>query len=110
MTLKEMLSTRSIPPDNEWFLQTFTEPNGKFSAQETENFDFKKTWASSLSDEYFAGLLKLVTAFANTSGGLIIFGVDDVTRSPVKSTIRPNIDKFFSLRRGSFISGQINVA
>ena len=37
--------------------------------------------------------MKLVTAFANTSGGLIIFGVDDATRSPVKSTIRPNIDK-----------------
>ena len=93
MTLKEMLSTRSIPSDNEWFFQTFTEVGGKFSAQETENFDFKKTWPSSLSDEYFGGLLKLVTAFANTSGGLIIFGVDDATRSPVKSTIRPNIDK-----------------
>lgn len=69
--------------------------NGEeYISQEGETWDFKETWPFSYSDDYFGGLARLVCAFANTSGGLIIFGVDDNTRKGGRTKTQPNVDRF----------------
>lgn len=91
-------------PDAGSFYETLTEENGRFTEIEGLTWDFKHEWPFSLSDDYFAGISRLVCAFANAAGGLIVFGVDDAKRTGGHNKVRPNIDKFlqaFSQLTGS---------
>ena len=65
----------------------------RYTLQEGLYWDFKKEWPFSYSDEYFAGIARLICAFANTFGGLIIFGVDDETRAPGHNKVIPKLDR-----------------
>lgn len=53
----------------------------------------KDKWPSSHKDSYFAGICRLICAFANSHGGLIVFGVHDETRLPGHNNVLPDIDK-----------------
>ena len=94
--IDEFIEAGKLPRDANELLDFFVNPDGSFITQEGVNWDFKKNWPSSHSDSYFAGLARLVCAFANTDGGLIVFGVQDENRRPVlsQSSELPNLDKF----------------
>src|SRR6185312_5552338 len=52
-----------------------------FVPQEGPVWDFKREWPFSYSDDYFAGIARLICAFANSYGGIIVFGVHDELRT-----------------------------
>ena len=49
----------------------------RFTTQETYIIDFKETIPEKFSTSYGAGIIRLVLAFHNTFGGVIVFGVRD---------------------------------
>ena len=81
-------------PDQAEFSQLFIGGNGLFIPAEGPYWDFKSEWPFSLSDEYFGGIARLVCAFANTHGGVIIFGVHDTKRTGGHNKVNINLDKF----------------
>src|SRR6056297_197661 len=83
-------------PCSEEFYSALVEENGRFSDIEGVFWDFKQEWPFSYSDKYFAGIARLICAFANTEGGSIIFGVHDKSRLGGKNRVRPNLDKLAS--------------
>lgn len=87
------LRTATFPEDGEWFFEAFCDEEGTFVGRETELWDFKDNWPFSYSDDYFYGIVKHIISFANTNGGIIVFGVDDKSRKAIPSKIRPNLDK-----------------
>lgn len=86
-------------PDSSDFYSTLADDDGKFYAKEGLTFDYKETWPKSLSDAYFAAIVRLILAFANTAGGVIIFGVHDEYRLGGYNRKEPNIDKFLNAVR-----------
>jgi energy-coupling factor transporter ATP-binding protein EcfA2 len=81
-------------PTHEVFLKALLDDESRFSSVEGQNWDFKDQWPSSHTDSYFAGICRLICAFSNTTGGVIIFGVDDKTRTAGHNRNNPDIDKF----------------
>ena len=76
--IEEWCSAGSLPSQEEFHNATVDE-NGLFTSIEGQHWDFKAEWPFSYSDSYFGGICRLICAFANSSGGLIIFGVKDDT-------------------------------
>jgi hypothetical protein len=87
------IANRQLPADKLSLLGALIQEGGTFVPQEGLYWDFKRQWPFSYSDEYFAGIARLVCAFANTHGGIIIFGVHDETRTPGHNKVIPNIDR-----------------
>jgi len=81
-------------PDSEVFYQAFITPENLFDSAEGVFWDFKDSWPFSLSDEYFGGIARLICAFANTYGGIIVFGVHDSKRTGGHNKVRINLDRF----------------
>lgn len=81
-------------PTHQVFLQSLLDDESHFTSVEGQSWDFKDHWPSSHTDSYFAGICRLICAFANTTGGVIIFGVDDKARTAGHNKNKPNIDKF----------------
>lgn len=92
-SIQELIETGQLPQIDQEFLSLLADENGKFTYQESDQWDFKANWPQSYSDEYFHGICRLICAFRNSKGGLIIFGVDDVTRISTRSKIIPNVDR-----------------
>lgn len=91
--IKDIVAEGKLPVDQDGIIPLIS--NGEeYLSQEGETWDFKETWPFSYSDDYFAGLARLVCAFANTAGGLIIFGVNDNTRKGGRTKTQPNVDRF----------------
>ncbi len=57
-------------------------------------WDYKKEFPFSFSDNYCGGILRLICAFYNTYGGIIIFGVHDEKRTFGHNKVKINIEKF----------------
>jgi energy-coupling factor transporter ATP-binding protein EcfA2 len=93
-TLGAIIEEGILPQNVEVILPFLTEADGLFISSEGPNWDFKESWPHSYSDSYFHGLCRLVCAFSNTSGGLIVFGVNDATRRGGKNRVQPNLDRF----------------
>lgn len=74
-------------------LDYLVEDSGKFVSQEGSVWDFKREWPFSYSNDYFYGIARLVCAFANTNGGIIIFGVHNEERSSGHNKVQPNMDR-----------------
>jgi ABC-type oligopeptide transport system ATPase subunit len=81
-------------PDGDAFYRALTEEDGKFTELEGAWWDFKDEWPFSRSNEHFAGICRLACAFANSRGGIIVFGVDDRKRTGGHNKVNPNIDSF----------------
>lgn len=81
-------------PDPAEFFGLFLEDTELYVSAEGQCWDFKSEWPFSLSDEYFAGIVRLICAFANTHGGIIIFGVHDSKRTGGHNKVNINLDKF----------------
>lgn len=79
-------------PDAGPFYRAMTEEDGKFTELEGTWWDFKHEWPFSRSNEYFAGICRLICAFANSRGGIIVFGVDDRKRTGGHNKVNVNID------------------
>jgi hypothetical protein len=70
------------------------EEDGLFTAREGSTWDFKDQFPFSFSDGYFAGICRLICAFANSHGGVIVFGVHDGRRTGGHNKVRVNLDRF----------------
>src|SRR6185312_2469808 len=64
-----------------------------FVPQEGPVWDFKREWPFSYSDDYFAGIARLICAFANSYGGIIVFGVHDELRTAGLRRTSGNYDR-----------------
>jgi len=80
------------PPAEHVFLDVMLD-NGRFTFEEGPTWDFKQEWPFSYSDDYFGGIARLICAFGNTWGGVIIFGVHDTSRTGGHNRVSPNFDK-----------------
>ncbi len=92
-TIPELVSSGALPQNSEEFYHLFVGEDGKFIGQEGETWDFKGSWPHSYSDSYFGGIARLMCAFSNTNGGVIVFGVDDVSRAAGSNKVNPNTDR-----------------
>src|SRR5689334_5967744 len=87
-------STQEGVPSDEEFFAALTGTDGRFDLEEGQFWDFKDAWPFSLSDDYFFGISRLICAFANMSGGVIVFGVHDKLRTGGHNKVEINFDKF----------------
>ena len=92
-TLRALVSAGELPSDKDQFLAPLLQGDGTFIQQEGNVWDFKREWPFSYSDAYFAAIARLICAFANTYGGLIVFGVHDQTREGGHNKVTPNTDR-----------------
>jgi Putative DNA-binding domain/NB-ARC domain len=83
----------TLPIERDEILPLLTNEDGTFLDQEGSFWDFKVSWPEVYSDNYFYGLCRLICAFSNTQGGLIVFGVDDKSRLPSNRRVKPNVDR-----------------
>lgn len=87
------INNRQLPPTRTALLGSLLQDEETFVPQEGLYWDFKREWPFSYSDETFAGIARLICAFANTHGGVIIFGVHDETRKAGHNKVVPNVDR-----------------
>lgn len=92
-SILEIVRKGDLPITADEILPLLTNEDGTFLNQEGTLWDFKETWPFEYSDSYFGGISRLICAFANTEGGLIIFGVNDKSRRGGMTKITPNLDK-----------------
>ena len=83
-----------VPPSTEEFFQNLATEDDKFTDEEGPYWDFKDQWPFSYSDGYFGGIARLICAFANANGGVIIFGVHDKYRTGGNNKVQINLDRF----------------
>lgn len=91
--IAEIVSRGDLPVDGAPLMEQLTEPSGRFISQEGVLWDFKREWPFSYSDSYFCGIARLICAFANSNGGLIIFGVHDEHRTGGHNRVAPSMDR-----------------
>jgi hypothetical protein len=91
--ISELISSGQLPADLDGLIAQLREKSGRFISQEGPTWDFKQEWPPSYSDEYFGGIARLICAFANTEGGIIIFGVHDKTRTAGHNRVEPDMDR-----------------
>lgn len=92
-SIADIVRSGELPTEASEILPLLTNEDGTFISQEGTVWDFKKSWPFSYSDSYFHGICRLICAFSNTEGGIIVFGVDDETRQSHKSKVLPNLDR-----------------
>lgn len=96
------IKSGALPLEANELLRGFLSEDGqRFDAEEGTYWDYKKEFPFSLksTDPFFAGIARLVVAFNNTYGGLIIFGVHDSTRKPGQNKVLVDIERFNSRLR-----------
>lgn len=94
--LKKTLTDDRVPLSSDEFFDGFLIDEATFVKHEGELWDYKEEWPSSLSDNYFYSLSKLVASFANNLGGLIIFNIRDYDKKYCQSEKKPNPDRFIT--------------
>ena len=99
---RELLSTRQEA------LSSLLEDDRKFISQEGLTWDFKREWPFSYSDTYFGGIARLICAFANSIGGVIVFGVHDELRTAGHNKVKPNLDQLQQALK-QLISGEVSL-
>lgn len=91
-TVRSWCAARKLPEDDELF-RVFTNDLNKFIDSEGILWDFKAEWPFSYSDSYWGGIARLICAFANTLGGVIVFGVHDKHRDGGHNSVNVNVDR-----------------
>src|SRR5215469_11161151 len=94
----DAVRTHKLPDRHEEIIHELIEA-GKFVVQESLHWDYKRDFPFSHSDPYFGGILRLVCAFYNTYGGIIVFGVHDEHRTPGHNLVKINIERVNSAIR-----------
>ncbi len=90
----EAIKLRRLPENpKEILTELFSEDTTTFPVQESLHWDYKDTFPSSWDGDYFGGILRLICAFYNSYGGIIIFGVDDNTRTIGHNRTHVDIEK-----------------
>lgn len=89
--IAQIIAERKFPSAS-IFYEIFTDGD-RFIDQEGINWDFKDQWTYSYSDDYFIGIARLASAFANTVGGIIVFGVHDKKRTGGHNKVHVDLDK-----------------
>lgn len=92
-SIKEAIEKGELPPDRSTLLRPLLDDADTYVSQEGNLWDFKREWPFSHSDEYFGAIARLICAFSNTAGGIIIFGVHDDTRRGGHNKVSPNMDR-----------------
>jgi hypothetical protein len=87
LELISQILDKNLLQDDMLFLEKLQGDNGSFQEQESVLHDYKAEYPYSNSDAYFGGILRLVCAFHNTYGGLILFGISDETRLAGKNKV-----------------------
>ena len=82
-----------LPAERLPFLEYISEDFGKYISQEGAVWDFKREWPFSYSGDFFYGIARLVCAFSNSDGGIIVFGVHDSERTAGHNKVTPNMDR-----------------
>lgn len=94
---RKIISCRRLPDDSNEFLEEFTSRDNRYlELQEGSLWDYKKDFPFGRSDDYFGGIVRLICAFHNTYGGLVIFGVDDNSKAVVGNPVQINIESINS--------------
>ncbi|MBZ6079183.1 RNA-binding domain-containing protein [Microvirga puerhi] len=91
--IRSVIESGDLPDDKANAIGFLLEDENRFTSQEGQYWDFKHEWPFSYSDNYFGGIARLICAFANSGGGMIIFGVHDGTRLPGHNKVIPNVDR-----------------
>jgi len=100
---------KNFLPEEMLFLERLQGHNGSFQEQESVLHDYKAEYPHSISDAYFGGILRLICAFHNTYGGLILFGISDETRIAGKNKVIIDPEKINRKLRESLTS-TVNVS
>lgn len=74
-------------------LRSLHDDEGIFRADEGHLHDYKQEYPFSSSDNFFAGILRLICALHNSYGGFILFGVHDKTRRAGHNKVRVDSEK-----------------
>lgn len=91
--IQRAISTGELPTEKESLLGSLLQSDGTYVHQEGAYWDFKREWPFSYSDGYFGAIARLICAFSNSHGGLIIFGVHDETRTAGHNKVATDLDK-----------------
>jgi predicted HTH transcriptional regulator len=91
--IQAVVESGVLPPEKEKAVGALLEGDNNFVSVEGQYWDFKREWPFSYSDDYFAGIARLICGFANAAGGLIIFGVHDDLRTAGHNKVAPNVDR-----------------
>jgi len=81
------------------FSSIYDPESNRFYDQESTHCDYKAQFPYSFTVDYFGGILRLISAFYNTFGGIIIFGVHDNTRDPGHNKVKINIERLNNVIR-----------
>ena len=101
----ECIKQLTLPPTLSSFSDTlFDEQSQTFVVQESLHWDYKDTFPRKLTSDFGTGIVRLICAFHNTYGGLIIFGVDDETKRPIGNSQRLDVERFNAFLRGCLSS------
>ena len=92
--INELIEHGQLPTERRVALSQLIEDSGQYVSQEGTQWDFKREWPFSLSDDYFGAIARLICAFSNSFGGMIIFGVHDEKRTAGHNKVTPNLDRF----------------
>lgn len=90
--------------DGQDAIVSLTDDAGTFIADEGPLHDYKDEYPFSSSDTYFGGILRLICAFHNSYGGVIVFGVHDKTRTGGKNKVVIDSEKINRKLRESLSS------
>jgi DNA polymerase III delta prime subunit len=92
-SIRTAIDRGELPSEKTELLGPLIQASGAYTSQESTIWDFKREWPFSYSDVYFAGIARLICAFSNTHGGIIVFGVHDESRTPGHNKVTPALDR-----------------
>lgn len=92
-SIKAAIEAGQLPDERNTLVSSLLQNNETFVPQEGLLWDFKCEWPFSYSNDYFAAIARLICSFANSYGGVILFGVHDDLRTAGHNKVAPNMDR-----------------